>query len=117
VDVDAISDGQITVIGAIMEHIEEAGIHSGDSACVTPPQALPPAVCEEITRQTKALSAALKVVGLMNVQYAVQGDRIYVLEVNPRASRTIPFRLEGRRRVAGPTGHKIMLGHSLKDLA
>jgi carbamoyl-phosphate synthase large subunit len=91
VDVDALSDGSDVFIAGIMEHIEEAGIHSGDSACSLPPYSLPPATVAEIKRQTAALARALGVVGLMNVQYAVKGETVYVLEVNPRASRTVPF--------------------------
>jgi carbamoyl-phosphate synthase large subunit len=98
VDVDCISDGQRTVIGGVMQHIEEAGIHSGDSACVIPPYSLPTEVVEEIRRQTRELARELNVKGLMNVQFAISGLRgrhaapeIYVLEVNPRASRTVPF--------------------------
>jgi carbamoyl-phosphate synthase large subunit len=91
VDVDAISDGADVYIAGIMEHIEEAGIHSGDSACSLPPYSLPPEVIADIERQTASLSRALHVVGLMNVQYAVKDGTVYVLEVNPRASRTVPF--------------------------
>ncbi len=91
VDVDCISDGETTVIGAIMEHIEEAGIHSGDSACVIPTFSLSQKVLDEISSATKAMAHELKVCGLMNVQFAVKGDDVYVLEVNPRASRTVPF--------------------------
>ncbi len=91
VDVDAISDGQEVLIGGIMEHIEEAGVHSGDSACSLPPFSLSPAMQDELRQQTKAMARALNVVGLMNVQFAIQGDTVYVLEVNPRASRTVPF--------------------------
>jgi carbamoyl-phosphate synthase large subunit len=91
VDVDAISDGTDVYIAGIMEHIEEAGIHSGDSACSLPPYSLPPEVIADMERQTAALSRALHVVGLMNVQYAVKDGAVYVLEVNPRASRTVPF--------------------------
>jgi carbamoyl-phosphate synthase large subunit len=91
VDVDAVSDGFTVEIAGIMEHIEEAGIHSGDSACSLPPYSLPRDTIVEIERQTVALAHALDVVGLMNVQFAVKGDEIYVLEVNPRASRTVPF--------------------------
>ena len=91
VDVDAISDGKRTVIGGIMEHIEEAGIHSGDSACVLPPHSIPRSMLDEIVDATKAMALELDVVGLMNVQYAIKNDRLFVLEVNPRASRTIPF--------------------------
>src|SRR6266850_317736 len=91
VDVDAVSDGRDVVIGGIMEHIERAGVHSGDSACSLPPMSIPPAVQDEIRRQTVALARELGVVGLMNVQYAVQSRRVFILEVNPRASRTVPF--------------------------
>jgi carbamoyl-phosphate synthase large subunit len=92
VDVDCLSDGTRTLIGGVMQHIEEAGIHSGDSACVIPPHSLPPPVVEEIKRQTRALAVELRVKGLMNVQFAVARDgTVYVLEVNPRASRTVPF--------------------------
>ena len=116
VDVDAISDGDVTIIGAIMEHIEQAGVHSGDSACVVPPQGLPKHICDEIARQTKALSKALKVVGLMNVQFAVQNGQVYVLEVNPRASRTVPFVSKATGVPLAKLATKIMLGHSLKGL-
>jgi len=91
VDVDALCDGADVYVAGIMEHIEEAGVHSGDSACSLPPYSLPAETIEEIKRQTEALAKGLNVVGLMNVQYAVQGEDIYVLEVNPRASRTVPF--------------------------
>jgi carbamoyl-phosphate synthase large subunit len=91
VDVDAVSDGKDVIIGGIMEHIEQAGVHSGDSACSLPPFSLSKKLQEELRRQTVAMAKALKVVGLMNVQFAIQGDTVYVLEVNPRASRTVPF--------------------------
>ena len=91
VDVDAIADGKDVFICGVMEHIEEAGVHSGDSACSLPPHSLKPAIVAELERQTKELARALNVVGLMNVQFAIQNDEIYVLEVNPRASRTVPF--------------------------
>ncbi len=91
VDVDAISDGKEVLIGGIMEHIEEAGVHSGDSACSLPPYSLSASMQDELRRQTKAMAKALNVVGLMNVQFAIQGETVYVLEVNPRASRTVPF--------------------------
>jgi len=91
VDVDALADGTDVVIGGIMEHIEEAGVHSGDSSCVLPPVSLSPAVLDTIREYTRRLALALKVVGLMNVQYAIQRDTVYVLEVNPRASRTVPY--------------------------
>src|SRR5713101_988845 len=91
VDVDALADGDDVVIAGIMEHIEEAGVHSGDSSCVLPPVSLSPGVLERIRDYTKRLALALRVVGLMNVQYAIQRDTVYVLEVNPRASRTVPY--------------------------
>ena len=91
VDVDAICDGETVLIGGIMEHIEQAGVHSGDSACSLPPFSLSPAMQDELRRQTEAMARALRVVGLMNVQFAIQGGTVYVLEVNPRASRTVPF--------------------------
>jgi carbamoyl-phosphate synthase large subunit len=91
VDVDVVSDGKDVVVGGVMEHIEEAGIHSGDSACALPPFSLSPALVAEIERQSIALARELDVVGLMNVQFAIQGGDVYVLEVNPRASRTVPF--------------------------
>ena len=91
VDVDAVSDGDQVVIGAIMQHIEQAGVHSGDSACALPPFSLSPALQDEIRHQVKAMAVELGVVGLMNVQLAIQDNDVYVLEVNPRASRTVPF--------------------------
>ena len=91
VDVDAICDGETVLIGGVMEHIEQAGVHSGDSACSLPPFSLSSAMKNELNRQTVAMARALQVVGLMNVQFAIQGDVVYVLEVNPRASRTVPF--------------------------
>ena len=91
VDVDAVADGEAVLIGGIMEHIEQAGVHSGDSACSLPPFSLSPEMQDELRRQTSAMAHALKVVGLMNVQFAIQGDMVFVLEVNPRASRTVPF--------------------------
>ena len=91
VDVDSLSDGKQVIIGGVMEHIEQAGVHSGDSACSLPPHSLSPALIEELKRQTVLMSRALNVVGLMNVQFAIQGETVFVLEVNPRASRTVPF--------------------------
>lgn len=91
VDVDAVSDGENVLIGGIMEHIEQAGVHSGDSACSLPPYSLSARLQDELRRQTAAMARALNVVGLMNVQFAIQNDVVYVLEVNPRASRTVPF--------------------------
>ena len=91
VDVDAVSDGKQVIIGGIMEHIEEAGVHSGDSACSLPPYSLSTKMQDELRRQTVAMAKSLNVVGLMNVQFAIQGETVYVLEVNPRASRTVPY--------------------------
>jgi len=116
VDVDAISDGKKTIIGGIMEHIEEAGIHSGDSACVIPPYSISSAVLNEILIATKAMALELGVVGLMNVQYAIKNGRLFVLEVNPRASRTIPFVSKATGVPLAKLATKVMLGHTLKDL-
>ncbi|MFO7962835.1 MAG: carbamoyl-phosphate synthase large subunit [Desulfobacterales bacterium] len=116
VDVDAVSDGRETVIGGIMEHIEEAGIHSGDSACVLPPYTLTPQVVEAIVEATKAMAKELEVVGLMNVQYAVKGGRLYVIEVNPRASRTVPFVSKATGIPLAGIAVKAMLGRSLRSL-
>jgi carbamoyl-phosphate synthase large subunit len=116
VDVDAISDGHRTVIGGIMEHIEEAGIHSGDSACVLPPYTLTRSVQEDIKAQTRALAAELGVIGLLNIQFAVKGDQIYVLEVNPRASRTVPFVSKATGVSLARLATKVMLGHTLAEL-
>jgi len=116
VDVDAISDGTDTVIGGIMEHIEEAGIHSGDSACVLPPITFSRELLETIEEQTKLIARELGVVGLMNIQYAVKDDVLYVLEVNPRASRTIPFVSKAIGVPLAKLATKIMLGKSLQDL-
>jgi len=91
VDVDCLSDGENTHVAGIMQHIEEAGVHSGDSACSLPPHTLSDEIVDEIKRQTHALAIALKVVGLMNVQFAVKDGDVYLIEVNPRASRTVPF--------------------------
>ena len=116
VDVDAVSDGSMTVIGGIMEHIEEAGIHSGDSACVLPPHTLSESMIEEIQRATKAMAHELGVIGLMNVQYAVKGETLYILEVNPRASRTVPFVSKATGVPLAKIATKVMLGHSLSEL-
>jgi carbamoylphosphate synthase large subunit/REP element-mobilizing transposase RayT len=115
VDVDCISDGETTVIGAIMEHIEEAGIHSGDSACVIPTFSLSQKVLDEISAATKAMARELKVRGLMNVQFAVKGD-VYVLEVNPRASRTVPFVSKAIGFPLAKLAAKVMAGKSLREL-
>jgi len=116
VDVDCISDGETVVIGAIMEHIEQAGIHSGDSACVIPPFSLSERVKEEIATATKAMARELNVIGLMNVQFAVQNETVYVLEVNPRASRTAPFVSKAIGVPLPKLAAKIMAGAKLKDL-
>ncbi len=116
VDVDCISDGETVVIGAIMEHIEQAGIHSGDSACVIPPFSLSDAVKAEITSATKAMARELNVIGLMNVQFAVQNETVYVLEVNPRASRTAPFVSKAVGVQLPKLAAKIMAGAKLVDL-
>lgn len=116
VDVDAICDGSLTVIGGIMEHIEEAGIHSGDSACVLPPHTLSAAMIAEITAATKAMAGELGVIGLMNVQFAVQGQTLFVLEVNPRASRTVPFVSKASGVPLAKIATKVMLGMSLEEL-
>ncbi len=91
VDVDALSDGEDVLIAGIMEHIEEAGVHSGDSSCVLPPHSLPPRGAATIEDYTVRMARALQVIGLMNVQYAIKDGVVYVLEVNPRASRTVPY--------------------------
>ena len=116
VDVDAICDGTLVVIGAVMEHIEEAGIHSGDSTCVLPPHTLPPSIVEEICRATKAMALELGVVGLMNVQYAVKENTVYVIEVNPRASRTAPFVSKAIGVPLAKHAAKIMAGMTLEEL-
>ena len=116
VDVDAISDGRTTIIGGIMEHIEAAGVHSGDSACVLPPYSISPDMIDAITRATKAMSTELNVVGLMNVQYAIKEAELYVLEVNPRASRTIPFVSKATGIPLAKLATKVMLGYRLEDL-
>src|SRR5436305_2931012 len=116
VDVDCISDGNTTVIGAIMEHIEEAGIHSGDSACVIPTFSLSQRILDEISSATKAMARELKVRGLMNVQFAVKGDDVYVLEVNPRASRTVPFVSKAIGVPLAKLAAKVITGKSLGEL-
>ena len=116
VDVDAISDGETTVVAGIMEHIEEAGIHSGDSACVLPTITFGPELLEMIERQTKRIAAELHVVGLMNIQYAIKNGELYVLEVNPRASRTIPFVSKAIGVPLAKLATKVMLGKTLNEL-
>ncbi len=116
VDVDAISDGRDVIIGGVMEHIEEAGIHSGDSACSLPPHSLPKEIVKEIKIQTKALARELEVIGLMNVQFAVKNQDIYILEVNPRGSRTIPFVGKATGVPLAKLAAKVMVGKTLKEL-
>ena len=115
VDVDCISDGEQVVIGGIMQHIEQAGVHSGDSGCSIPPYSLPQDIQDEIRRQTKEMAQALKVVGLMNVQFAVQDDVVYVLEVNPRASRTVPFVSKATGVPLAKIAARAMAGISLNE--
>ena len=114
VDVDAICDGKEVIIGGIMEHIEEAGVHSGDSACSLPPYSLSKKTQDELRRQTVALAKALKVKGLMNIQFAVKNGDIYVLEVNPRASRTVPYVSKATGRPLAKIAARCMVGQSLK---
>jgi carbamoyl-phosphate synthase large subunit len=113
VDVDAITDGADVYIAGMMQQIEEAGVHSGDSACALPPISLPPAVESELRRQTRLLARGLGVIGLMNVQYAIQGDDIYVLEVNPRASRTVPFVAKATSVPVAKIAARVMAGEPL----
>ncbi len=116
VDVDAISDGETTVVAGIMEHIEEAGIHSGDSACILPPISIPAPILERIEKQTKMLAKELGVVGLMNIQYAIKDNTLYVLEVNPRASRTVPFVSKAIGVPLAKLATRVMLGKTLGEL-
>jgi carbamoyl-phosphate synthase large subunit len=116
IDVDALSDGQRVVIGGIMEHIEEAGVHSGDSACSLPPYSLSPALVEEIRRQTVAMAHELQVVGLMNVQFAIRDGTVYVLEVNPRSSRTVPFVSKAIGVPLAKLAMQVMMGRTLEQI-
>ncbi len=116
VDVDALSDGKDVIIGGVMEHIEEAGIHSGDSACSLPPYSLSKEIIDEIKRQSKELALELGVIGLMNVQFAVKKDEIYILEVNPRGSRTVPFVSKATGVPLAKIAAKVMTGRTLKEL-
>jgi carbamoyl-phosphate synthase large subunit len=116
IDVDAISDGSNTIIGGIMEHIEEAGIHSGDSACVLPPQSLPPDALDRIKQSAKVIAGELKVVGLLNIQFAIKDGDLFVLEVNPRASRTVPFVSKATGVPLTKLATRVMLGRNLKEL-
>jgi carbamoyl-phosphate synthase large subunit len=116
VDVDAICDGQDVFVCGVMEHIEEAGVHSGDSACSLPPHSLSPEMLNELHRQTAALARGLNVVGLMNVQYAIANGEVFVLEVNPRASRTVPFVAKVIGHPVASLAARVMAGAKLKDL-
>jgi len=116
VDVDAISDGETVVVAGIMQHIEEAGIHSGDSACSIPTRSIPEDVLKRLKEQTKAIAKELNVIGLMNIQYAIKGKDIYLLEVNPRASRTIPYVSKSIGVPLAKLAAKVMVGRKLKEL-
>ncbi len=115
VDVDALADGEHVVVAGIMEHIEEAGIHSGDSSCVLPSVQIPEEIRRELKRHTAVLARTLRVVGLMNVQYAIQSGKVYVLEVNPRASRTVPYVSKATGVPLAKIAARLMAGHKLKD--
>jgi carbamoyl-phosphate synthase large subunit len=117
VDVDCLSDGERTLIGGVMQHIEEAGVHSGDSACVIPPYSLPPEIVDTIKSQTREMARELKVKGLMNVQFAISRDgTVYVLEVNPRASRTVPFVSKATGVPLARYASLVMVGKTLEEL-
>ena len=116
IDVDVISDGETSVVGAIMEHIEQAGIHSGDSACVIPPFSISDQIKEEISTASKTLAKKLQVKGLMNIQFAVKDEELFVIEVNPRASRTVPFVSKTIGVPLAKLAAKVMAGETLKDL-
>ncbi len=115
IDVDALCDGRRVYIGAIMEHIEQAGVHSGDSACIIPPLSIKGAMMDEIARSTEALALELGVIGLINIQFAIKDGLLYVLEVNPRASRTVPFVSKAKGVPLAKIAVKLMLGKSLDD--
>ena len=116
VDVDAVCDGDAVIIGGVMEHIEQAGVHSGDSACALPPHTLSPAIQDRLREQVVAMARGLQVVGLMNTQFAIQGDDIYVIEVNPRASRTVPFVSKAIGAPLAKLAARCMIGDKLSDL-
>jgi carbamoyl-phosphate synthase large subunit len=116
IDVDALSDGETTYVAGVMEHIEEAGIHSGDSACVLPPHTVGRLIVQEIERQTEALAAELGVKGLMNIQFAVKDHEVYILEVNPRASRTSPFVSKATGVPLAKLATRVMMGEKVADL-
>jgi len=116
VDVDCLADGKVAVIGGLLQHVEQAGVHSGDSTMVLPAHTLPPHVLAEIRASTRALALGLGVRGLMNVQFAVRGETVYVIEVNPRASRTVPFVSKAIGRPLAKIATKVMAGKSLAEL-
>jgi len=116
VDVDAVSDGEAVYIGGVMQHIEEAGIHSGDSACSLPPYSLDREIVEIIKEQTRALARELRVIGLMNIQFAVKDNEVFILEVNPRASRTVPFVSKATGVPLAKIAAKVMMGKTLSEL-
>jgi carbamoyl-phosphate synthase large subunit len=115
VDVDALADGTTVIVAGIMEHIEEAGVHSGDSACSLPPRSLSPKIMDDLRKQTSILARALKVVGLMNVQFAVKNGDVYILEVNPRASRTVPFVAKATGIPIAKIAARVMAGEPLAN--
>jgi carbamoyl-phosphate synthase large subunit len=115
VDVDCICDGETVYVAGVMEHIEEAGIHSGDSACALPPYTLSPATVTELKAETEAMAKAIGVVGLMNVQYAIKDNEVFVLEVNPRASRTVPFVAKATGVAVAKIGARVMAGAKLSE--
>jgi len=115
VDVDAIADGETVYVAGVLQHIEEAGVHSGDSACSLPPYSLGDDVIAEIERQTHVLAQALNVRGLMNIQFAVKGDEVYLIEVNPRASRTVPFTAKATGIQVAKIASRVMAGEKLAD--
>ena len=115
IDVDAISDGKDVFIAGILEHIEEAGVHSGDSACSIPPQTIPKIIIEEIKRLTNIISIKLKIIGFINIQFAIKDEKIFVLEVNPRASRTVPFISKAIGIPLANIATQIMLGKKLSQ--
>jgi carbamoyl-phosphate synthase large subunit len=116
VDVDAVCDGLDVLIGGIMEHVEQAGVHSGDSSCSLPPNSLSPQLQDELREQTRKLAQALQVVGLMNIQFAIQNGAVYVLEVNPRASRTVPFVGKATGVPIAKLAARVMTGRTLREL-
>jgi carbamoyl-phosphate synthase large subunit len=115
-DVDALCDGEVVVVAAVMQHIEEAGVHSGDSACSLPPYSLPAEIVAEMERQADVLAMALGVIGLMNIQFAVKDGEVYLIEVNPRASRTVPFVAKAIGQPVAKIAARVMAGEKLADL-